>query len=161
MDSPPASPFDVARNSVDCVRESELAEFQGLYGPFLFPERILQKIWLRRDFSIEEARLSDGRSLVIEDPGSWNRLGGPDFKRARLVLGGRRIVGDVEIHLHEASWAAHAHALDPAYREVVVHVVLFPTDASYTWAWTGAPYPFLSCCPCCDADWRTTRTRTR
>ena len=147
MDSPPASPFDVARNSVDCVRESELAEFQGLYGPFLFPERILQKIWLRRDFSFEEARLSDGRSLVIEDPGSWNRLGGPDFKRARMVMGGRRIVGDVEIHLHEASWAAHAHALDPAYREVVVHVVLFPTDASYTLGVDGSRIPILVLLP--------------
>lgn len=142
----PSPPADV-HGLVAREPASEVAEFQGLYGPFLFPERILQKIWLRRDFSVEDAHLTDGRSLSIEDPGTWNRLGGPDFKRARLVVGGRRIVGDVEIHLHETSWAAHAHASDPAYREVVLHVVLFPTDVPSTMGVEGRRIPILILLP--------------
>jgi hypothetical protein len=110
-----ASPFDVHRNSVDRVRASELAEFQGLYGPFLFPERISTEDLAAPRLLVRGGSADvTGRSLVDRRP--WVRgtdLGGPDFKRARLVVGGRRIVGDVEIHLHEASWAAHAHASDP------------------------------------------------
>jgi hypothetical protein len=35
---------------------SAVAEVQGLYGAFSFPERLLQKIWLRGDFDAGVAR---------------------------------------------------------------------------------------------------------
>jgi len=34
--------------------------------------------------------------------GAWNLQGGPDFRGARLVLDGREITGDVEVHFHTA-----------------------------------------------------------
>lgn len=120
---------------------------QGLYGPFVFPERVLQKIWLRRDFSFESARLCDGRGLRIESPGVWNRLGGPDFKRARLLIEGVKVVGDVEVHLDEASWQAHRHSTDPAYRDVVLHVVLFPTEVTLTVGVADRGIPILVLLP--------------
>ena len=40
-----------------------VAEFQGLYGPFTVAEKVLQKIWLRRDFALPRARLTDGRAV--------------------------------------------------------------------------------------------------
>ena len=99
---------------------------QGLYGPFTMAERVVQKIWLRRDFEQAGLRLLDGRSLLIRAPGSWNLLGGPDFHGARLVLDGAMITGDVEVHFHSADWHAHRHAEDRAYDNVALHVILFP-----------------------------------
>ena len=61
-----------------------VAEIQGLYGPYLFPEKLLQKIWLRGDFDGSAAHLVDGRPVQLLDPGRWNLLGGPDFRGARL-----------------------------------------------------------------------------
>ncbi|MFM1746537.1 MAG: hypothetical protein RLZZ188_203 [Verrucomicrobiota bacterium] len=112
--------------------EPVVAELQGIHGAFSFPERILQKIWLRGDFDRAAARLADGRPLRILGPGRWNLLGGPDFRQARLRLGGEGasvIMGDVEVHLRAADWDAHGHARDRAYDDVVLHVVLFPPRA--------------------------------
>lgn len=106
---------------------SAVAELQGLYGPFTFPEKLLQKIWLRGDFDRRTLVLNDGRRLSIRHAGRWNLLGGPDFKDARLKFDdGPEMVGDVELHLRAPDWAAHGHAKDPAYNNVILHVVLFP-----------------------------------
>jgi len=103
-----------------------VAEIQGLYGPFTFSERLLQKIWLRAEFDTAHAAAEDGRLLRVLHPGRWNLLGGPDFRGARLLLGDHEVAGDVELHLHAGDWGAHAHAADRAYEQVVLHVVLFP-----------------------------------
>jgi hypothetical protein len=104
----------------------QVQEMQGLYGPFTIAERVVQKIWLRRDFALERAVLADGRKLEIRSPGTWNLLGGPDFRGARLEMDGREISGDIEIHFHAADWRAHGHDTDRAYDNVVLHVVMFP-----------------------------------
>jgi hypothetical protein len=111
-----------------------VAEIQGLYGAFSFPEKLLQKIWLRGDFHRAAAVLSDGRPLRIVHPGKWNLLGGPDFADARLRFGDtadRETHGDIEVHLHATDWDAHGHARDPAYDRVMLHVVLFPPDRGH------------------------------
>jgi len=106
-----------------------VAELQGLYGAYSFSEKLLQKVWLRGEFDRAGAATTDGRRLSILAPGKWNLLGGPDFRGARLRLGGdeaRPTTGDVEVHLQAADWDAHGHARDPAYDDVRLHVVLFP-----------------------------------
>ncbi len=115
--------------AAQAARDWAVAEIQGLYGPFTFSERLLQKIWLRGEFDAAHAVLEDGRPLRVLHPGRWNLLGGPDFRDARLSFGGREATGDVELHLYADDWAAHAHAADPAYDRVVLHVVLFPLPA--------------------------------
>lgn len=109
-----------------------VAEIQGLYGPFSFPEKIFQKIWRRQDFDSAAAVLDDGRRLEVLHPGKLNLLGGPDFKGARLRLDGIERVGDVELHLRAEDWVAHGHAADPAYAGVILHVVLFPARPGWT-----------------------------
>lgn len=126
---------------------SVVAEMQGLYGPFSFSEMLLQKIWDRRDFSEREARTLDGRVVVILNPGRWNRLGGPDFKGVRLKIGGQEAAGDVEVHLREADWAAHRHAHDHAYDDVVLHVVLFSSAEAWTAGVGGKRIPVLALLP--------------
>jgi hypothetical protein len=106
--------------------KNHVAEMQGLYGPFTMAERVVQKIWLWGDFDRSQAVLADGRKLTVRATGAWNLQGGPDFRGARLVVEGREITGDVEVHFHASDWRAHAHAADRAYDNVVLHVVLFP-----------------------------------
>ncbi|MBL9198871.1 MAG: DUF2851 family protein [Opitutaceae bacterium] len=126
-----------------------VAEIQGLYGPFSFPERLLQKIWLRGDFDRGAARTVDGRAVTIVHPGKWNLLGGPDFRGARLRLGeGAECSGDVELHLRSADWNAHRHADDSAYDGVVLHVVLFPPERDHvTRGAGGRVIPVLALLP--------------
>jgi len=104
-------------------------EMQGLYGPFTIAERVVQKIWLRRDFDHDKARTLDGRDLVVGSSGIWNLLDGPDFRQARLTIGSETIVGDVEVHFHSSDWHAHRHAEDGNYDNVILHVVLLPPEA--------------------------------
>jgi hypothetical protein len=104
-----------------------VAELQGIYGPFSFHEKLLQKIWLRGDFDRARLVATDGRRVTVLHAGRWNLLGGPDFSNARLRFGEEpEITGDVELHLHASDWAAHGHARDRAYDGVRLHVVLFP-----------------------------------
>lgn len=126
-----------------------VAEIQGLYGPFSFPEKLLQKIWLRGDFNRGAAVTVDGRHVSILSPGKWNLLGGPDFRGARLRFGDEpEVTGDVEIHLHVEDWAAHAHANDRAYDGVTLHVVLFPPeDPHETRGGNGQRIPVLVLLP--------------
>jgi len=129
-----------------------VAELQGIHGAFAFPERLLQKIWLRGDFDRAAARLVDGRALRILFPGRWNLLGGPDFRQARLRFGtgvdAPVFTGDVELHLHAADWDAHGHARDPAYNDVGLHVVLFPPPpGSVTVGTGGNRIPVLALLP--------------
>ena len=110
---------------------STLAEVQGLYGAFSFPEKLLQKIWLRGDFDRAAAITADGRRMRVVHPGKWNLLGGPDFTGARIRFADtpdRELTGDIEVHLRAADWNAHGHAADPAYDRVMLHVVLFPPE---------------------------------
>ena len=110
---------------------NQVAEMQGLYGPFTLTERVVQKIWRQLDFDQSRAALRDGRKLEVLSPGSWNLLGGPDFRDARLRIDGCDVTGDVEVHFHESDWAAHGHQHDKAYGAVVLHVVLFaPTEGA-------------------------------
>jgi hypothetical protein len=108
------------------TKHAQVEEMQGLYGPFTIAERVVQKIWLRRDFEQTGLQLLDGRTLLIRAPGTWNLLGGPDFHDARLVVDGVVVTGDVEVHFHSGDWHVHRHADDQAYDNVALHVILFP-----------------------------------
>ena len=134
--------------------ESAVAELQGLYGPFTFPEKLLQKIWWRGDFDRERARTGDGTRMTVRHPGRWNHLGGPDFRGARLRFGdGAEGTGDVEVHLNADEWEAHGHARDRAYDDVALHVVLFPPPPGHvTRGARGQEIPVLALLPLLEHD---------
>lgn len=108
-----------------------VAEVQGLYGPVSLSERIFQKLWNRGDFRAENMRTLSGEPLEIISRGKWNRLDGPDFLGAELRVGGRRVVGDVEFHFYAEDWNAHGHHENPAFGNVVLHVLLFPPQKNF------------------------------
>lgn len=119
-----AAVIRIMRHGADSMA-GKVEELQGLYGPYAFSEKLLQKIWLLGLFATRGVKLSDGRVLDVLAPGRWNLLGGPDFRAARLRVGDREVTGDVEVHFHAIDWERHGHDRDPAYNEVVLHVVLF------------------------------------
>lgn len=122
----------MTREEAAARQRESVAELQGLYGAFTFPEKVLQKIWADGEFEREALRTIDGRAVQVIAPGKWNLLGGPDFKGARLKIGEEpERMGDVELHLHAEDWATHRHADDAAYRDVILHVVLFPPRADH------------------------------
>ena len=128
----------------------EVEEFQGLYGSFEFPERLLQKIWHLGYYTPSGLSTSDGRSIEILSAGEWNRAGGgPDFVGASLRIDGRRVHGDIEMHFHPGDWNAHGHQRDPAFDRVVLHVSLFePGKPAPRVANTrGTPIPLLVLLP--------------
>ena len=87
-------------------------------------ERHVQAIWYDRDLRPERLTTRRGEPVAVIHPGTWNLGPGPDFKGAVLELGrgGRRVRGDVEVHLSPSDWTAHDHGHDPAYANVVAHV---------------------------------------
>jgi len=140
-----------------------VAELTGLHGAFGFPERLLQQIWLRGEFDDKALRLRDGRSLRLKKRGRWNRLAGPDFRDAEFQFGdvpgasdeagGEGWVrGDVEVHLRAQDWDMHGHARDQAYAEVKLHVVLFPSDKTFTAGVGGVRIPILELLPLLEKD---------
>ncbi len=131
------------------ITTDQVHEMQGLYGPFTLAERVVQKIWLRQDFETHDLRLVDGRSLSIQRAGAWNLLAGPDFRGARLRIDSRECTGDVEVHFRAGDWRAHGHDADPAYDNVVLHVVMFPPADTQAVARSrhGEPLPTLVLLP--------------
>ncbi len=137
-------------------RPDALEELTGLHGAFVFPERLLQQIWLRGDFSTRGLRLRDGRPLRILRRGRWNRLPGPDFREAEFRVGegseAETWRGDVEVHLRAGDWDQHGHAADPAYERVVLHVVLFPSAREWTSGAGGRRIAILEMLPLLERD---------
>lgn len=89
------------------------------------PERFIQDIWYSLLFDSGRLTTTRGQSVRILDTGQPNRDSGPDFRHARVVIGGVEWSGDIEIHLRSSDWTAHRHDRDPAYNAVVLHVVLY------------------------------------
>lgn len=69
---------------------------------------------------------TSGAKIEIVHPGDWNRGAGPDFLGAEILVDGKRLRGDIEIHLRCADWHAHGHDRDANFGGVILHAVLLP-----------------------------------
>ncbi|MBT4685395.1 MAG: DUF2851 family protein [Candidatus Marinimicrobia bacterium] len=67
--------------------------------------------------------IRNSKPIMVIDPGKENYYNGPDFLNAQLFMNGEMILGDVEIHVNEASWIYHGHHQDKRYDSVILHVV--------------------------------------
>ncbi|WP_372808884.1 DUF2851 family protein [Pontiella sp.] len=104
-----------------------LRESAAPFNHFPYRERHLQCLWADPRNRPAELSTSEGETVTVEHPGDWNLEAGPDFLNAALLIGKerRRVVGDLEIHIHPNGWKQHGHADDPRYENVRFHVVYF------------------------------------
>lgn len=86
-------------------------------------EQLLHYVWKHKIFPLTELRTTDGRLVEVISPGLHNHDAGPDFFNAKILIDGTLWVGNVEIHDYSANWYRHLHATDPAYANVILHVV--------------------------------------
>ena len=88
------------------------------------PERLLQAVWQHQRLLRDELKTLDGRRVRVIHPGFGNPAGGPDFRGALVQIGDDPPrSGDVEIDLRPVGWHAHGHDRNPAFQNVILHVV--------------------------------------
>jgi hypothetical protein len=85
----------------------------------------LAKFWKERAVRQTTLRTEAGRRMRVVYPVRAGVTAGPDFRDALLEVEGVGLVrGDVELHLRQQDWDAHAYGGDPKYNGVVVHGAL-------------------------------------
>ncbi|MDE6552460.1 MAG: DUF2851 family protein [Muribaculaceae bacterium] len=85
-------------------------------------EEIFQLLWAHRMFGLSFP-LDSGEMVRVLDPGTLNRDAGPDFFNAKVKINDRMWAGNIEIHMKASDWHRHGHSSDPAYDNVILHVV--------------------------------------
>ena len=90
-----------------------------------FPaERLLQAVWRHQRLRRDELKTVDGETVRVLHPGFASAEGGPDFRDAVIQIDGEPPrSGDVEIDLRSHNWRAHGHDRNPAFKNVILHVV--------------------------------------
>jgi len=86
-------------------------------------ESFLHYIWQHQYYEKSNLRTTTGASLQILTPGNLNFQDGPDFRHAKILIDQIQWVGPVELHLKSSQWYQHRHQSDPAYDQVILHVV--------------------------------------
>jgi len=86
-------------------------------------EYFLHHLWKLRLFHMQHLETVSGEKIEIIKTGLHNSDAGPDFFNAQLKIGGTIWAGNVELHLKSSGWRSHSHDQDPAYDNVILHVV--------------------------------------
>ena len=86
-------------------------------------EDFLHYVWKFQKLVGLDFRTSNNEILHIRNPGSHNQNSGPDFFNSQIELDGQLWAGNIEIHIKSSDWYAHGHEADPAYDNVILHVV--------------------------------------
>ena len=104
----------------------------------------LCRLWAAQALPAGALVTTDGEPLQVIYPGRRSGAGGPDFRGAILSdAAGRVRPGDVEVHLRSRDWITHGHRADPAYNDVVLHVVV-DDDGTPCLRANGRPVPVLA-----------------
>ena len=95
------------------------------------PEILLHYIWQQRLWAGMPQVTTDGLAVEILSVGQHNCDAGPDFSHARVRIGTQEWVGNVEMHIRASDWRHHRHHTNPAYDNVILHVVCVADEPSY------------------------------
>lgn len=87
-------------------------------------EDFLHFLWRQARFDLRDLRTTSGSSISIQDFGRHNVDAGPDFSGGQIRIDGLQWAGNIEMHVKASDWYAHGHQDDPAYDNVILHVVL-------------------------------------
>ncbi len=86
-------------------------------------EDFIHYVWKHKKFQAHSLNTASGERISVVSVGQHNFNSGPDFFNAQLKIGGQLWAGNVEIHIKSSDWFLHSHEQDPAYDNVILHVV--------------------------------------
>ncbi len=88
-------------------------------------ENFICRLWEGGISYYKDLVTDSGDDVEVIDHGLRNYESGPDYKNAKIKIGGKIYTGDVEIHRDFKNWAEHDHSKDRRYNSVILHVVLW------------------------------------
>ncbi len=91
-------------------------------------EQLLHYCWKHKIFPLHQLTTTDGKEIEVLNPGLHNTDAGPDFLDAKIKIDGVVWVGNVEIHMKTSDWFRHHHENNPAYQNIILHVVCEADD---------------------------------
>ncbi|MEH6535454.1 MAG: DUF2851 family protein [Psychroserpens sp.] len=86
-------------------------------------EEFLHYIWQHKKINVLQLETTQHEPLEIISGGILNFHSGPDFFNGKLRIGGQLWADNIEIHIKSSNWFLHNHEQDPAYDNVILHVV--------------------------------------
>lgn len=86
-------------------------------------EEFLHYLWKYRLYNPDKLFDQERNRISVIHPGEYNRDSGPDFFNAKILIDGTLWAGNVEIHIRSSHFYSHGHHNDPAYDNVILHVV--------------------------------------
>lgn len=86
-------------------------------------EDYLNYIWKFLKFNQLKLRTTNNEEIQLIKQGTHNLDSGPDFSNATANIAGVEWHGSIEIHIKSSDWNKHRHQFDPAYNNVILHVV--------------------------------------
>jgi hypothetical protein len=86
-------------------------------------EEFLHYLWKYGLYDQHSMIDNDNNKIAVLNPGEYNRDSGPDFFNARILIAGTEWAGNVEIHTRASNFDNHGHNMDPAFDNVILHVV--------------------------------------
>lgn len=94
-------------------------------------EELLHFIWHHRFMPLHPLFTTRGEPVEIIDNGLPNHDAGPDFFNAKVKINGTLWVGNIEIHENASDWFLHGHDRNPAYDNIILHII-FNEDQEIT-----------------------------
>jgi len=86
-------------------------------------EDFFHYLWKFKKFDTLNLKTAQDELITIVKTGDYLELSGPDFFNALIIIENQKWAGNVEIHLKSSDWYLHNHEKDPAYENVILHVV--------------------------------------
>jgi hypothetical protein len=89
------------------------------------PESHIVDMWQHLLEQRTELTTEEGEWIKIIYPGRVNSEQGADFRDAVIATNQGLTMGDIEVHVKSNEWQAHRHHRNPAYNQVILHVVMW------------------------------------
>ncbi|MBQ4822171.1 DUF2851 family protein [Aquimarina sp. MMG016] len=87
-------------------------------------EDFVQYLWKYKKFELSNLKTTAQEQIVLQQVGVHNiDNSGPDFFNSQMVINNQKWAGNVEVHIKSSDWYVHNHENDPAYDNVILHVV--------------------------------------
>lgn len=86
-------------------------------------EEFLHYLWKYSLYETDRLHDNENNKVIVLHPGDYNHDSGPDFFNARISVAGTVWAGNIEIHTKSSHFDIHGHQNDPAFDNVILHIV--------------------------------------